>query len=158
MAGACHLPVAILTTGFDLRPDRASEIAGFFYFGGAVPKDVDARRLFQSDFLMGRSCQVFVRGTPPQVEELLRVAAVSSGWSLQNSLGIAECIRVSLEARMPFTLDNLEDATGRGLAIEGPISLVEDEGEIAHRLVHLADALELNLAPDWLPSDSWLSY
>lgn len=86
------------------------------------------------------------RGSAYQIENLLRVAAVSSGWSFDNRFGIAECIRVAKEGELPFSFDNVEEPSGRGLPIQGPLCLAQDENEIARRLEDLRDELELSVA------------
>ena len=96
-----------------------------------------------------------LRGRPPQVEALLRVAAVSSGWSFTNALGIAACIQAANENCLPFGFDNLAEATGRAL-IEGEVYLAQDEMEVVRRLEALRDEIELSLAPDWQPERTWL--
>lgn len=157
MNGAEDLPVAILVTRFHIPPNRPSELTGFFYFSGTVPTAKAERGLFVSDLLTGKCCQVVIKGRDTQIEELLRLAAVTSGWSFENRLGVDGCIRAAREHQLPFGFDNLEQPTGNGLPLEGPISFVEDEAEIARRLTEVRDELELTLSPDWSPRVAWAS-
>ncbi len=150
------IPLALLATGFDLRGSDA-EINGFLYFSGSVPDAGAARAQFTWHLLSGQCCQFVLRGRPPQVEALLRVAAVSSGWSFTNALGIAACIQAANENCLPFGFDNLEEATGNGLPIEGEVHLAQDKMEVARRLEALRDEIELSLAPDWQPERTWLA-
>ncbi len=156
MAGAEDLPFALLATGFRLLRDIPSEISGFFYFSGAVPRDIVARKTFTWSLFKGECCQVVLRGSEAQVESLLRVAAVTSGWSSDNALGIDGCISAAREMNLPFCFDNLEEPSGRGLPIEGGFWLEESELEIAERLKFLRDELELTLASGWVPHATWL--
>jgi len=75
---------------------------------------------------------------------------------LANKLGMDDCIRAAADAGLSFALDNLEEPTGNGLAIEAPVSLEEDETEIIRRLEQLRDELELTLAPGWSAEAAWL--
>ena len=154
MPGDLEIPFAILAIRFDLGSAADAEIFGFFYYQDHVPSPGEPRKLFTWDLLNGRCCQVTLRGSEAQIDALLRVAAVSSGWSFEDKTGIAECIRLAREQAVPFGFDNLEEPTGGGLPIEVPLRLRQDVDEITNRLENLGDELELTLHPDFLPQSA----
>jgi hypothetical protein len=156
MAGAQDLPIAVLVTQYSFPVASPAEIRGLFYLTGCVPEGIPARAQYVGDLFAGKCCQVVIRGTSDQVEELIRLATISSGWALENEASVDEGIALSKRMQLPIGLDSVERPTGRGLPLEGEVSFAEDEAEISRRLELLRDELELTLAADWQPRSRWL--
>ena len=131
------------------------EIFGFWYYKElGLPATKEERKSFFGDLMAERCCQVSIKGTSQQIEEIISLAFAGLPESIGNEketqktiVSIFDFLRENSNALHQF--DDLMNPKGATLPLDVTIRVDEDFDSLKKKILSKPDVVQLRLDKDW---------
>jgi hypothetical protein len=124
-----------------------SELFGFWYYKEmGLPASREEKRAFFHDLMIGRCCQLSLKGSIDQIRHILElseegVREMPSYSELHEGLTLHGAIRV--------TFDDLAAPEGTSLELNIPVRVTDTTETVIQKVKSCRDVVELELEPGW---------
>ena len=150
-----QVPVGMLVTHLANRANEVFEIFGFWYYKElGLPATKEERKGFFGDLMTERCCQVSIKGTSQQVEEIISFAYAGLPESFEKEketqkkiISMFKFLRDTSDALYVF--DDLADPKGTSLPLDITVRVDEDFTTLKKKILSKPDVVELRLEKKW---------
>lgn len=150
-----RVPIGMLIASIKNVGNEALEIFGFWYYKEVgLPIKKDERKIFLSDLMSERCCQVRITGSNNQIEEIISFAYSAFNQDVKNEEAIQKEI-VSIFNFLKSTpdaayiFDDLMEPKGTSLPANIIVMVNEDYSSLKKKIQAKPDVVNLKLDKDW---------
>jgi hypothetical protein len=141
------VPIGMLAMYARFERDTLSELFGFWYFQeAALPSTKTERQAFFHDMMIGRCCQLSLKGSLDQIWEIIEL----SGQGKYQMPTYSE-LEDALKQHSPIcvTFDDLAEAEGTSLELKMLARVTESLESVVSKINSRRDVVELDIEPGW---------
>ena len=150
-----QVPIGMLVTSIKNHGNDLFEIFGFWYYKElGLPATKQEKKGFFGDLMTERCCQVSIKGSSRQVEEIISFAYVNFPESAgeeketQNKIiSMFNFLRNTPNGFYPF--DDLMDPKGTALPLDITVRVDEDFNSLKKKILSKPDVVELRIEREW---------
>jgi hypothetical protein len=150
-----RVPIGMLITSVRNVGNDERELFGFWYHKEiGLPISEEERKNFLSDLMIERCCQVSIKGSRNQVEEIVSFAYSSFNQGEGNEekvqkeiVSIFNFLRTTPDAAHLF--DDLMEPKGTSLPANIIVMVDEDYNSLKRKILAKPDTIKLELDKDW---------